>query len=80
MVGVRWGRQKWRWVFIGTLKKIQKIVKIFSKNFENSEIILEISANCRKFQKCWKIFLKIPKIDGIFQKILNISKKFLFFT
>ena len=34
---------------IGALKKINKIVEIFSKKLENSEIILKISENCGQF-------------------------------
>ena len=51
-------------------KKIRK----FRNNFENFGKLWTIFKNFEKF------FLKIPKSDGIFQKILNISKKFLSFT
>ena len=67
--------------FIGTSKKIERILEIFSKNFENLEIILEISKNCRQFYENFeKFFLKILKSGGIFQEIPNISKKFVTFT
>ena len=40
----------------------------------------EIRKIVENFRNFGNFFLKIPKSVGIFQKILNISKKFLFFT
>ena len=54
---------------IGTLKKIEKIVEIFSKNFENSEVSLEISENCGHFLEISiNIFWKFRKATGFFRK------------
>ena len=62
-VGVRWGRQKCRWIFFG---KIGKFLWWTDISFENS----------KKFRKLGKYLQKIPKISKIFQEIRKLRKFF----
>ena len=50
------------------------------KSNDEANFFWKIRKIVENFRIFGKIFLKILKSDGIFQKIRNISKKFLFFT
>ena len=61
------------------LQKIEKIVEIFSKNFENSEKILAISENCGKFLDISRNFSwKFRIATKFFRKFCKLAKNFYF--